>query len=266
MAQQPHKTPPSAEDAARRLVILRSVVIYGLTSPPRDMIPMLFENWSADDRHKFTADSEASREEFWQPLHKAGLWRYLSPIERELSEATAVTMTHEQQINATWRVESVLVLLWAAGLVSELASYDVQTSTDILKRIPPSIDRFVSSASLRSTSEIERARDAAELWHWRSRTRQLIEDGQEFTADERLKAAGLGSYDDIVRFTAKTLEQEGRIQAIDEDFPAKGKAYRDLTDDEWSEVRSITMERHFALNWLCGYAPDNEWDQTPADT
>jgi hypothetical protein len=31
-------------------------------------------------------------------------------------------------------------------------------------------------------------------------------------------------------------------------------------------VGSITEERHFALNWLCGYAPDNDWDATPTPT
>jgi hypothetical protein len=31
-------------------------------------------------------------------------------------------------------------------------------------------------------------------------------------------------------------------------------------------VSSATIERHFALNWLRGYAPGNEWDETPTDT
>jgi len=26
------------------------------------------------------------------------------------------------------------------------------------------------------------------------------------------------------------------------------------------------MERHKALNWLCGFAPGNRWDETPTDT
>jgi len=54
--------------------------------------------------------------------------------------------------------------------------------------------------------------------------------------------------------------------SIDEDFPAFGRAYRDLSSDEWAAVKSIAMERHFALNWLCGYAPENGWDDTPTDT
>jgi hypothetical protein len=55
---------------------------------------------------------------------------------------------------------------------------------------------------------------------------------------------------------------KGRVQvSIDESFPVNGKAYRELSTQEWSEVRSITVERHFVLNWLCGYAPENEVGQ-----
>lgn len=44
-----------------------------------------------------------------------------------------------------------------------------------------------------------------------------------------------------------------------------GRPYAEMDPDQWDIVRSITMERHFALNWLCGYPPDNDWDQTPTD-
>lgn len=82
-----------------------------------------------------------------------------------------------------------------------------------------------------------------------------------------MKARGYKTYDDIVRVAAKRARQDGILSAtVDDDFPAFGKAYRSLSADEWSCIRSITMERHFALNWLCGYAPGNNWDETPTDT
>ncbi len=55
-------------------------------------------------------------------------------------------------------------------------------------------------------------------------------------------------------------------RAIEGDFPAHGRSYAQLTADEWSAVSSIAMERHKALNWLCGYAPGNKWEDTPTDT
>jgi Domain of unknown function (DUF4272) len=267
MAKNPHPPGPSAEDAARRLVVLKYVVVYALTSPPRDMLRMLLQRWSADERQKFTADGEAKRDEFWQPLHQAGLWQYVSPAERELAGTTVVTMTAQQQVDASWRVESAQVLMWALGLIPRLPPYDKQASHDVLKQIPcGDIAGFVSSARMRNGSEIDRARADAELWHWRSRTRQLIEEGREFPADKQTRAAGFNSYDDIVRFSVRKLAEEGRISPIDGDFPVQGEAYRNLSADDWSVVRSITVERHFALNWLCGYAPENDWDETPTDT
>ena len=158
--------------------------------------------------------------------------------------------------------------MWALGLLPTLPPYDIKARHDILMQIPTSDPAaFVSSAKLRDQAELERARSTAELWHWRSRTRELIERGEAFPSDPELKKAGFRNYDDIVRFSARNAAQKGSIPPrIGDDFPAKNKAYRDLTSEEWSEVMSITMERHFTLNWLCGCAADNKWDETPTDT
>ena len=71
--------------------------------------------------------------------------------------------------------------------------------------------------------------------------------------------------DAIARQSATLAFTEGSIPApVDGDFPAFGKAYRDLDDDEYARATSIALERHRALNWLCGYASD--WDNVPTDT
>ena len=80
-----------------------------------------------------------------------------------------------------------------------------------------------------------------------------------------MREAGFSCFDDIVRRSAEFHAADGLFVAIDEDYPVFGKAYRDLSDEEWAKVRSITMERHFALNWVCGYAPKHRWDETPTD-
>ena len=64
---------------------------------------------------------------------------------------------------------------------------------------------------------------------------------------------GLNTLEDIVRMTAQAAANDGDLlPLIGDDFPARGKAYRDLSADERAEVRSGTVERHFTLNWLCG--------------
>lgn len=267
MSAEPQQARPTSQDVARRLVILKHVAVCAIVSPPREMLEMLRERWGADEWQSFAADAQTRRETFWQRVREARLWPQLSPTELKLAQTTMVTMSHQQQVDASWRLESAQVLMWALGLIGELPAYDTRAEHDLLKQIPADdISGFVSSAHLRTTAEIDQARDDAELWHWRSRTRQLIEEGQVLSADNKFKAAGITSFDDVVLFTAGKLAEEGRIPTIADDFAARGKAYRKLSDEEWSEVRSITIERHFALNWLCGFAPNNEWDRTPTGT
>jgi hypothetical protein len=78
---------------------------------------------------------------------------------------------------------------------------------------------------------------------------------------------GLRSYQDIVRVAAHAARERADVHLlIGDDFALKGKSYAELSLEEWSEVRSISIERHRALNWLCGYSPRNDWDTTPTDT
>lgn len=96
---------------------------------------------------------------------------------------------------------------------------------------------------------------------------QVIEAGHPFPDDPAMTARGIRSFDDLAQDAAMAAQERNVFPAtIDGDFPAKGKAYRNLTEMEWSEVRSIAMERHKTLNWLCGYAPGNCWDETPTET
>ena len=259
---------PTAADAARRLIILKQMVLSALVAPPREMLRQMSSKWSAHESEQFHQQAEAQRDQFWQGLRDAGLWHYLSPREQAHAQSTMATMTQQQQFDATWRIEAAQTLMWALAMLPELPSYDTRASHDLLKQMPSrDLAPFIQVARLRDQSELDRARDTAEFWHWRSRTRELIERGDALPDDGKMQSMGFHNYDDIVRFSARNAAQKGTIPpCIGDDFPANGKAYRDLTDEEWRVVRSITAERHFALSWLCGFAPDNKWDETPTDT
>jgi hypothetical protein len=112
------------------------------------------------------------------------------------------------------------------------------------------VEGSIRSASLRARAAIEKQRSIAELWHWRSRTRELIERGE--SPPPEVRANGFTTFEDIIRAAASAAAKDGVTAIASGDFSLKGKAYRDLTDEELSEVRSIAVERHFALNWLCG--------------
>jgi hypothetical protein len=240
------------------------VVAYALSSPPRDLVEQWMNSWNENEKEKYTAKSDKFREHAWKPIKELGLWKYLTPTERSFTQTTSLTMTHEQQGRASWRIESVQVLMWALSLLDALPSLDIPANHGLLKQIPLQ-KSYVRSAKLRPRDEITQARDEIELWHWRSRTRQLTEEGDAFGLKPPENEAK--KLDGIVRATTGFALEDGSLtEAINEDFAINGKSYRDLTEQEWQRVRSTTYERHFALNWLCGYAPRNRWDQTPTDT
>ena len=237
------------------------VVITGMAAPPRDVI----DHWSKADQENFAHDVEQKRLEVLKRLHDLKL--SLTPWEQAYFAASAATMSAQQQFDATWRLESFQVLAWALGAIDKLPTYDSVASTDVLKAFPiGDTSSAILSAKLRPKADIDRGRDAAELWHWRSRTRQLVERGDPFPGTAEMRAAGIKSYDDVIRLSAKQAAKDGVTTVVDDDFSLRGKAYRNLTADEWAEVDGITQERHFAFNWLCGYAPQNHWDETPTDT
>ncbi len=194
---------------------------------------------------------------------KFGFLDQLSPMEAAWLTTPFNKLEDQMIVDATWRTEALQAILWSLQLIEHLPPYDEPAGDEPLKLLHlEQFEALAASARLRDPDELESARSLAELWHWRSRTRQLIEKGEPFPEMPQFK-----SYDEIVRFTAKAAKEAGTLRKIiEEDFPVKGKACRDLTDAEWSEVVSITAERHFALNWVCGHAPNNSWDDTPTGT
>ena len=259
---------PSAPEAARRLVILKHLIAKALASPPPHLLSKQFQAWTANQQQSFQQQADGDRDEFCGILEDRGLWHYLSRREIQFAQTTMLTRDKGMRIDMCWRIEAAQCLMWALRIISELPPYDTLASPDILKMFDVSEPAtFIREASLRPESEIDEARSLAELWHWRSRTRQLIEMGKDLSPDAKMLAAGFRTYDDIVRFTARKSVETGTLpRHLEEDFPARNKAYRNLTRQEWQEIGSITVERHFACNWLSGYAPRNNWDETPTDT
>lgn len=73
------------------------------------------------------------------------------------------------------------------------------------------------------------------------------------------------TFKEIIKEVAERAYKEHAIPIMqDRDFSLFGKPYYKLTEEEYSIATSIAMERHYTLNWLCGYSTD--WDTTPIDT
>lgn len=230
--------------------------------PPPEMVEQISTWLSSADREQFFEQHRQRQTRVVEKLKTADLWSAMSPSERAFVLAAPEQIDVQMLQNVSWLMEAEECLLWALGHADELPPYDAQSDVEHLKRLPSEdIVGLVRNARLRNAEVISKARDVAELWHWRSRTRQLQESGRAVALPNDLTLV------EVIRMAAEKAAGDGLFErAIEGDFPARGRSYAQLTADEWSEATSIAMERHKALNWLCGYAPANKWEDTPTDT
>ena len=238
--------PPDEESVVERVLCIAAVAMLGA-------IAMGVEDDAMDEDEAARYLVESRR---W--LIRENLAGALSSDEKALIAKPVTEWSTQERVAATWRNESMGVLLWALSSFAELPAYDAS-----FERLPSFVPLlaptagFRSGARLRPADEIESARSVAELWHWRARTRELSDRNDPQVADHDLDA--------IARQAAELAFADGKIPApIEGDFPAHGKPFRSLDADEYDAVTSAAVERHYALNWLAGRSAD--WDAVPTDT
>ncbi|MBI2682845.1 MAG: DUF4272 domain-containing protein [Acidobacteriales bacterium] len=188
------------------------------------------------------------------------LWGLLSPREVELLQTPMGLWSRQQILNGLWRLESAGILLWTLGDLPACPPFDENFPPEDIHPMLPwfrDVETFFSVAILREEDEIRATRDLAELWHWRARTSQVARSPKKY-------GVTVGQLQEIVRRSADAGERDHLFTPIDHDFPAFQKPYRELNEDQLWMATSIALERHYILNWLCGYA--EEWDDVPTDT
>jgi len=255
--------PPDAADVMKRAIILKCLIVRALAVPPDEFLQECRAQWSEEEWNSFVSAERSLAAENVRRLHDERLWGQMDADERNFMEAPLTDVTPQARIDASWLAEGAMCLLWALGFVAEILPYDRQAEVELTNTVPKEpVLVLVKKAELRSAGLIEKQRSVAELWHWRARTRQLQESGQVTNV-----LAGKYTVSEVLQISSRTASDNGDCPPpIDGDFPAFGKAYRDLTKQEFSAAMSIAMERHRAFNWLCGYAPGNRWSETPTDT
>jgi Domain of unknown function (DUF4272) len=177
----------------------------------------------------------------------------LSPHERTLLADTADAWNAEDVVDAAWRGEALGTIVWALG-DGELPPYDTPFDHASLAH-----DVELEDVELRDEDEIDAEREAARLWHWRARTALLQREGR-LELPERWR-----SPEQLVAASAMVGHERGLLPLpVRGDFPAFGRPFRELDDDQVTLVHSIAAERHYALEWVCGAGPD--WDSIRTDT
>lgn len=285
--------PPDAQMVARRLLILLAL---------KQHAQRLMMQWDFGFRIRASLQAHLGVEPTWKSLgwrggwmklktrwrfwnecrmlrrgfRRSGLWPELAESERKFVALGLSQLARDAANDIFWQIEAIACLAWALNLSTDLPPPDQPTELDLDEdRWWSSPEEFIDGASLRSRDELKAARESVKRWHWRARQHLLELHGQlawpppdapaEALAD--LAQRGIVSLDSLNRLTARTLLADGLLkELIDEDFPAHGKAYRELTEAEAGELEQLAHHRHKALNWICGLAPHNSWDSTPVET
>ena len=259
---------PNADDAFRRLMVLKYLISHSYRSIPSQYAKEVIDSWTDAEREHFEREVEKETTFIISSMKSFDVWDNATQSEKDFISALGSKIDIESLVKASWKMEAAVTLMWALNLLNKFPDIDEQASPELLKIVEIKKLELISNGfTLRPHDEIDKVRRIMELWHWRVNTRRLIEDNYDFHPDDNMKQNGINHLDDIVKRTAKTANSNGDImKIIDEDFVFKGRAFRDLNNDEFNEATSIIIERHYALNWLCGYAPNNNWDETPTDT
>jgi len=245
----------SAEAAARRALCLHTIMERGKL----EYIISMARHDQPGQVAKVIEQFKPVSDRITDYLKAWGLWESLSRKEKALLEKEFGDWSQKEITDASWRADSLLVIEWALGLQEEIAPYDQQAGEKVEEILPTKQPKeFIARARLKPDTEIAEARDIAELWLWRARTTQIQKSPDQYPPPRG------STYEMIIQKTVEKAEADGLFKSIGQDFPAFGKSYKSLTEEELSQAMSIASERLYALNWLCGYAQD--WDTVPTDT
>ncbi len=246
-----------------RRLILTHVFVKARATPPAELISRLLAKSNDEEKAKFVSRFQTTFAAQQENIRTQGLWELACDDERLFFQTGVLETTMRQRIDASWLVESIVCLDWALGRIEQIPSYDQEAVPESIKFQHGERARdLIEQASLRPAAEIDAQRDLSELWHWRCRTRMLLET-------KRIPAALPNGTPmaELIRMIAVKVSEDGLFDSpIGNDFPTFGKPFREATEEEFISLTSISQERHKAFNWLCGYAPGNRWNETPTDT
>jgi TPR repeat protein len=247
-------SPPAA---AQRALCLRALIrrfeIEVLISGAANHPP------AADKINLDALKTEARQINDW--LKDEELWLAASDNEKKVLTMNPGSWPAQMLKNASWRAEALGVIGWALGLAEQITPYDQQLAASASVYRWPLLSPskpLVAGAKLRAEKDILEAREIAESWLWRARTTQIQKEPAKYPPPPGW------TYEKIIAMAAEGWEKEGLFKAIKSDYPARGKAYAELTDEAWQELRSIATERLYGLNWLCRYSAN--WDLVPTGT
>jgi hypothetical protein len=188
-----------------------------------------------------------------------GIEAHLSPIESKAVAQPLGRIDDDTLFDLSWRLQALVAVLWALRKVEPMPTYAESCAADALPLMPFArpIEEFLTTIQLRPEEELVAERHRAEFWNWRARADLFRRRGTKPPVGE--------TYATTIARAAQAALEDGIVTEMREgDVVCQGVPYHALSQEAFADAASTAQERHFALNWICGYAED--WDDTPTDT
>lgn len=220
--------PPTAERVAQRTLALTAVSVRAL-----------LEQDNPDD-----PGTEEFRERILNWVDAIRITDEVEPDEWEILQRPVGRLERQQQINATWRLEGLVVLAWALRKF-DLPPHDDLVAPNDLVRALGFLDEeacleLITQPTLRPPEELDALSRRLLGIHWRLRDYTLRPAPMDFRAFAR--QCWFGSFD----LTG--------IRLIGDDLAIGPVAIAAADHDSFATAFSAARERHLAINWLCGNA------------
>lgn len=173
-------------------------------------------------------------------IEDAGFGDEIEPEEWEVIQRPPGKLEMQQQINATWRLEGLVVLAWSLGRF-EIPAHDELVNMNSLWRSLDVLDvdaarMLLAEPPLRSRDELRIQRNRLFAVHWRLRNYHLDGEILDFAAFARTCWFG-------------PLDLAG-LPLVDGDLAIGGQRLDRAVPDDLGTAQSIAQERHQAANWL----------------
>jgi AhpD family alkylhydroperoxidase len=232
---------PSPQRVARRALAMTALTARaileqaGVTVKPPSMRQGRFRFVT-----RWFTSREGERQELLTWVETIGVGDELEPNEWEVLQRPIGRLEAFQQVNATWRLEGLVVLAWALGRY-ELPRHDQTVPVDPLLR---SLEIFntvgakelLVNPRLRPREEIGKLRGRLFAVNWRLVNQRVNPGVIDFAEFARTCWFG-------------PLDVSG-LPLVDGDLALAGKRLDRASSELFGKASSIAVERHHAVNWL----------------
>jgi len=118
----------------------------------------------------------APRDDILDWLTNESLVDQLTPS--ELAYVSSQSPSKQEQVNASWRNEALLVLVWALGAIERMPAFNEQCNTEDFQGVLPpfadiSVSEFINGATRRSDEVLNDLADELLDSHWEARDAQI---------------------------------------------------------------------------------------------